>query len=297
MAVLVRLRHPGQKGTLVATEGTPPAGRSSDDAASPHERGTFDTGVAHIARVYNYWLGGTDNYAADRAAGDAAVEAYPYIAAGVRANRAFLARVVRYLAGEAGIRQFLDIGTGIPTANNTHEVAQAVASDSRVVYVDNDPIVLAHARALLASSPEGATAYLDADFRHIDEILAGARQTLDFSRPVAIMLIALLHLIDDDADPRGIVAKLVAAVPPGSYLAISHLSSDIAAAPRAQAHERLRQLMHEKQTLRSREEIAAFFTGLEMVAPGLVRIPEWRPDNEADAKSPSALWGGVARKP
>jgi len=261
------------------------------------ERPTFDTSVAHIARVYDYWLGGKDNYAADRKAGDAALEAYPYIAAGVRANRAFLARVVRYLASEAGIRQFLDIGTGIPTANNTHEVAQAIEPDSRVVYVDNDPIVLAHARALLTSSPEGATAYLDADFRDIGKILADASQTLDFSQPVAIMLIAILHLIDDEADPYGTVAKLIDAVPSGSYLAISHLSSDIeASAARSEAHDRLRQLMHEKQTLRSHEEVASFFSRLEMVEPGLVRIPEWRPDHEAEATSRSALWGGVARK-
>lgn len=159
-----------------------------------------------------------------------------------------------------------------------------------------DPIVLAHARALMISGPRGATEYIDADFRDIDEILEGSSQTLDFSRPVAIMLIAILHLIDDEADPHGIVTKLITAVPPGSYLAISHLSSDIAAAARAEATERLRQLMHEKQTLRSQEEVASFFTGLDMVEPGLVRIPEWRPNNEADAKSPSALWGGVARK-
>jgi hypothetical protein len=280
----------------MTTDGTPAAAPQPAEAASSQERPEFDTSVAHIARVYDYWLGGKDNYPADRLAGDAALEAYPYIAAGVRANRAFLARVVRYLAGEAGIRQFLDIGTGIPTANNTHEVAQAAAAESRVVYVDNDPVVLAHARKLLTGSPEGATAYIDADFRDVGEILDGARQTLDFTRPVAIMLIALLHLIDDEADPYGIVAKLVAAVPPGSYLALSHLSSDIGAAARAESHARLRQLMHEKQTLRSHDEVALFFAGLDMVEPGLVRIPEWRPDNEADAKSPSALWGGVARK-
>jgi S-adenosyl methyltransferase len=261
------------------------------------DRPAFDTSIAHIARVYDFWLGGKDNYAADRLAGQAALEAYPFIAAGVRANRAFLARVVRYLAGEAGIRQFLDIGTGIPTVNNTHEVAQAIAPDSRVVYVDNDPIVLAHARALLTSSPDGATAYLDADFRDMDKILADASETLDLSQPVGVMLIAILHLIDDEADPHASVAKLIAAVPSGSYLAISHLSSDIAAtAARTEAHDRLRELMHEKQTLRSKEEVSSFFTGLEMVEPGLVRIPEWRPENEADAKSPSALWGGVARK-
>ena len=156
--------------------------------------------------------------------------------------------------------------------------------------------MLAHARALLTSGPEGATAYIDADFRDVDEILETASETLDFSRPVAIMLIAILHLIDNEANPHAVVKKLIAAVPPGSYLAISHLSSDIAPAARAEAHERLRELMYEKQTLRSREEVASFFTGLDMVEPGLVRIPEWRPDNQADAKSPSALWGGVARK-
>ncbi len=281
----------------MTTDETSATARHPNSKGAQEQSPTFDTSVAHIARVYDYWLGGKDNYAADRKAGDAALEAYPYIAAGVRANRAFLARVVRYLAGEAGIRQFLDIGTGIPTANNTHEVAQAIAPDCRIVYVDNDPIVLAHARALLTACPEGATAYLDADFRAVDEILAGAGQTLDFSQPVGIMLIAILHLIDDDADPYRKVAKLIDAVPPGSYLAISHLSSDIeASAARSEAHDRLRQLMHEKQTLRSRDEVASFFTGLEMVEPGLVRIPEWRPDYEAEAKSRSALWGGVARK-
>jgi hypothetical protein len=282
----------------MTTDETSAMARPSTGTSNSQERPTFDTSVAHIARVYDYWLGGKDNYAADRKAGDAALEAFPYIAAGVRANRAFLARVVRYLADEAGIRQFLDIGTGIPTANNTHEVAQAVAPDSRVVYVDNDPIVLAHARALLTSSPEGVTSYLEADFRDADTILSAARETLDFSQPVAIMLIAILHLIDDEADPYATVAKLIAAVPSGSYLAISHLSSDImASAARTEAHDRLRELMHEKQTLRNREEVASFFTGLDMVEPGLVPLPQWRPDTEAEARSPTALWGGVARKP
>jgi hypothetical protein len=282
----------------VTTEETSVTADHSTTGGSSQDRPTFDTSVAHIARVYDYWLGGKDNYAADRKAGDAALRAYPYIAGGVRANRAFLARVVRYLADEGGIRQFLDIGTGVPTANNTHEVAQAIAPESRVVYVDNDPIVLAHARALLTSSPEGTTAYLDADFRDVDTILAEARQTLDFSQPVAIMLIAILHLIGDEADPHASVAKLVEAVPSGSYLAISHLSSDImASAARTEAHDRLRELMHEKQTLRDRAEVDSFFTGLEMVEPGLVPITQWQPNSEAEAKSPTALWGGVARKP
>jgi hypothetical protein len=246
--------------------------------------------------VYDYWLGGKDNYAADRAAGDAVIESYPYVVAGVRANRAFLVRTVRYLAREAGIRQFLDIGTGLPSANNTHEVAQAEDPRCRIVYVDNDPIVLTHARALLASAPEGATDYIDADISNTGLILDRAAETLDFSRPVAIMLVAVLHLVGDEADPYGIVASLAGAAAPGSYLTISHLSSDIQAAARAEATERLRQLMHEKQTLRSRDQIASFFTGLDLVEPGLVRIPQWRPDSEVVAKSPSALWGGVGRK-
>jgi hypothetical protein len=173
---------------------------------------TFDTSVAHIARVYDYWLGGKDNWPADRAAGDEAIQAYPDLVFSVRANRAFLARTVRYLAGTAGIRQFLDIGTGIPTANNTHQVAQSVAPECRVVYVDNDPVVLSHARALLA----GTSDYIDADLRNTRTILDGAARTLDFSRPVAVMLIAILHLIGDEDDPRGIVTSLMDAVPPGS---------------------------------------------------------------------------------
>ncbi len=282
---------PGEDASIA---GQHPGSDIADDQQD--ERPSFDSSVAHIARVYNYWLGGKDNYAADRAAGDAVIETYPYVVAGVRANRAFLVRTVRHLAGEAGIRQFLDIGTGIPTANNTHEVAQSVAPESRVVYVDNDPVVLAHARALLTSAPEGATDYIDADLRDVAAILRQAERALDFSRPVGVMLVAILHLIADEDDPYGLVATLMDAVPPGSYLTVSHLASDIAAMARAEATERLRLLMHEKQTLRSRSEVARFFEGLEMIEPGLVRIPEWRPDSDADAKSPSALWGGMGHK-
>ncbi|HLX50824.1 MAG TPA: SAM-dependent methyltransferase, partial [Streptosporangiaceae bacterium] len=176
-----------------------------------------------MARVYNYWLGGKDNYAADRRAAERVLEAKPDMVHGVRSNRAFLTRVVRFLAQEAGIRQFLDIGTGIPSANNTHEVAQAIAPQARVVYVDNDPIVLAHARALLTGAPEGATDYLDADLRDTASILDRAAQTLDFAQPVAIVLMAILHLIPDTDDPYRIVAQLAGAVPPGSYLALSQI--------------------------------------------------------------------------
>jgi hypothetical protein len=252
--------------------------------------------VAHIARVYDYWLGGKDNYAADRAAGDAALQAYPGLASSVRVNRAFLARVVRYLTAEAGIRQFLDIGTGIPTANNTHEVAQSVAQDSRVVYVDNDPIVLSHARALLTSDPKGATDYIDADLRDTDRILAEAARTLDFTRPVAIMLIAILHLVGDEDDPAAIVARLLDAVPPGSYLAISHVASDIEPEKMAEMRERLNRMVSQKGTYRTQAEVTSFFGGLELVPPGVVRIQEWRPDAELEAKRPAAMWGGIGYK-
>jgi hypothetical protein len=257
---------------------------------------TFDTSVAHIARVYDYWLGGKDNYAADRAAGDEALQAYPNLVFSVRANRAFLARTVRYLAGEAGIRQFLDIGTGIPTANNTHQVAQSVAPACRVVYVDNDPIVLSHARALMASGPLGACDYIDADVRDTETILAEAARTLDFSQPVAVMLIAILHLIGDEDDPSGIVAKLMGAVPPGSYLAMSHVASDIEPEKMAEMGRRLNRLLAQKATYRSHAEVERLFEGLEMVEPGVVPIPQWRSGSEVEAKTPAAMWGGVGRK-
>jgi S-adenosyl methyltransferase len=287
----------GQKGIPVTSNGTPAAGqRPGGTPSSEDEHPAFDTSVAHLARVYDYWLGGKDNYAADRRAGDEAIQAYPDMASSVRANRAFLARVVRYLAAEAGIRQFLDIGTGIPTANNTHEVAQSIAPECRVVYVDNDPIVLSHARALLTSSSEGVTAYLDADLRDTGTILAQAAQTLDFSRPVAVMLIAILHVIGDEDDPYGIVAKLTGAVPPGSYLALSQVASDIEPDKMAETRKRLNRLMHQKGTYRSHAEVARFFDGLDMVEPGVVPVPQWRPDSDIEAKRPSVMWGGVGRK-
>jgi len=260
------------------------------------DRPGFDTSVAHSARVHDYWLGGKENYAADRAAGDAVIAAYPGIVMSVRANRAFLARVARFLAAEAGIRQFLDIGTGIPSANNTHEVAQAVAPDARVVYVDYDPVVLAHARALLDSSPEGATDYIDADFRNFDAILLQAARTIDFSRPVAVMLIAVLHLIGDDDDPYGIVSALMDAVPAGSYLALSQVASDIQAEQMAEAAKRYNRMARETQRHRSHPEVARFFTGLELLPPGVVPVQQWRPLSDVEAQAKSAMWGGVARK-
>ena len=277
------------------TGGNEPEGLQQTDEA-PGDRQVIDTTVAHSARVHDYWLGGKDNYAADRAAGDAVIAAYPGIVKSVRANRAFLARVVRYLAGEAGIRQFLDIGTGIPAANNTHEVAQAVAADCRVVYVDYDPVVLAHARALLTSSERGATDYIDADLRGPEAILKQAARTLDFSRPVAVMLIAIMHLVVDQDDPYGLVGRLLAAVPPGSYLALSQVASDIEAEQMAEAAKRYNRLARETQRHRTQAEVTRFFDGLDLLPPGLVPVQKWRPDSEIEAKTKSAMWGGVGCK-
>jgi O-methyltransferase involved in polyketide biosynthesis len=257
----------------------------------------FDTSVPHVARVYDYWLGGKDNFAADREMGERTLAAYPNLVFSVRANRAFLARTVRFLAAEVGIRQFLDIGTGIPTANNTHEVAQRVAPECRIVYVDNDPIVLSHAKALLKSSPEGACAYIDADLRDPDTILAGAAKTLDFGQPVAVMLIAVMHFVGDDAQASAIINQLMAACVPGSYVAMSHAASDIDAEQMAEMIRRLNETTAEKTTLRDRAGVTRLFAGLELVEPGVIRAAEWRPDNELEAASPAALWGGVARKP
>src|SRR5215469_1757445 len=212
----------------------------------------FDTSVAHVARVYNYWLGGKAHFAADRAAGEQAIKAFPDIPLSARSNRAFLARTVRFLAGEADVRQFLDIGTGIPSANNTHEVAQSVAPASLVVYVDNDPIVLTHARALLASDPAGATDYIDADLRDPQQVLAQAGGLLDFSRPVALMLLAVLQHLDDEDAPYQIVQTLVDALAPGSYLAMSHPAKDIDAEEMAKLANVLNKRMAETVTFRDR---------------------------------------------
>jgi hypothetical protein len=257
----------------------------------------FDTSVPHIARVYDYWLGGRDNFAADRAMGERTLQAYPNLVYSVRANRAFLARTVRFLVREAGIRQILDIGTGIPTASNTHEVAQNIAPEARIVYVDNDPVVLSHAKALLKSTPEGACAYIDADLRDPETILAGAADTLDFGQPVAVMLIAVMHFVGDDAEASAIMSRLTTACVPGSYVTLSHAASDIDAAQMAEMVRRLNEATAEKTTLRDRAGVTRLFDGLELVEPGVIRAAEWRPDTELEAASPAALWGGVARKP
>jgi hypothetical protein len=260
------------------------------------EQVDFDTSVAHIARVYDYWLGGKDNFEADRTAGEEALAAYPDLVSSVRANRAFLARGVRFLAAEAGVRQFLDIGTGIPSANNTHEVAQSVAPQSRVVYVDNDPIVLAHARALLVGHPAGTTDYLDADLRETEKILDHARGLLDFSQPVAVMLVAVLHLIGPEDHPYSIVSELMDAVPSGSYLLLSHVASDIEPERMAEMGKRLNRLLAQKGYYRSQAEVTQFFTGLELLEPGVVPVQHWRQDSEIEGARRAAMWGGVARK-
>ena len=256
----------------------------------------IDTSVAHSARVHDYWLGGGDNFAADRAAGDAVMAAYPGIVESVRANRAFLARVVRFLAAESGITQFLDIGTGIPAANNTHEVAQAATPEARVVYVDYDPVVLQHARGLLTSAAPGTVDYVDADLRDTGNILRVAARTLDFTRPVAIMLIAVMHLIVDVDDPYGIVGRLKAAMAPGSYLALSQVASDIETEQVAEARRRYNSLARETQRHRTQAEVTSFFDGLHLVEPGVVPVQRWRPDSDLAAQTKSTMWGGVARR-
>ena len=257
----------------------------------------LDTRHAHSARVYDYWLGGKDNFAADREAAEQAIAANPGIVADVRANRGFLVRAVRHLAADCGVRQFLDIGTGLPTASNTHEVAQAVAPDARIVYADNDPMVLMHAQALLSSTPQGATAYLEADLRDPSGIVQAASRTLDFGEPVALMLLIILHLIPDADDPYAIVARLMAALPGGSYLVLAHPASDIRAAAMAEMTKRVNQRMAgPAATMRDRAAISRFFDGLDLLEPGVVLPQQWRPEPGVHSPSQVTAWCGVARK-
>jgi hypothetical protein len=268
---------------------------------SDTDRYTFDTTVAHPARRYDYWLGGKDNFASDRESGDAIAGAFPSIRFAVRENRAFLKRTIEYLVREAGIRQFLDIGTGLPTADNTHEVAQTVAPESRIVYVDNDPIVLAHARALLTSAPEGMTAYIDADLRDPRRILNDPElhMTLDVNEPIALVMLAILHFIDDTEDPYAIVRQLVDAMPSGSYLVMSHATYD--PMPRAVVTRLKAAIANtgEKGGPRDLESFARFFRGLELVEPGVVSLGEWRPVPGVVPPDPAevGMYGAVARIP
>jgi hypothetical protein len=257
----------------------------------------IDTSVAHPARRYDYWLGGRDNFAADRESGDAIAAAFPAIRTAVLENRRFLHRAVSFLAATAGVRQFLDIGTGIPTSPNVHEIAQSAAAAARVVYVDNDPVVLAHAPALLTGSAEGATAYVDADLRQPDRILddADLRATLDLSMPVALMLVATMHFIPDQDDPYGIVGTLLDALPRGSYLVMSHATGDHLA-PELVAE--ITAGRHGSGRLRTRAEFTRFFAGLELVEPGIVSVARWRAENEPQPRPTDAdtsVYAGVAR--
>jgi len=275
-------------------------------SAGPDEPGhravDLQTGQPHPARVYDYLLGGKDNFAADRAAAEAGLQANPNSRIPPRENRAFLGRAVRYLAGEAGISQFLDIGTGIPTSPNVHEIAQGIEPRARIVYVDNDPIVLAQARALLTTGPEGRTAYIDADLRDIDAILGSAdlQRTLDLSKPVGLLLIAVMHFIPDEDDPWTLAARLLAALPSGSYLALSHLTGDFDPAAWAGVVAVYRRSGVTMQ-VRPKPDVERFFAGLDPIDPGVVSLPQWHPDPSDVGRPPSdaavSVYGGVARKP
>ena len=275
-------------------------GSSTDEGRSelPPE---IDTSRPHPARMYDYYLGGKNHFAADREVAAKLLAAVPSVRTGARENRAFLGRAVRFLAAEAGIRQFLDVGTGLPTAENVHEVAQSVAPSSRVVYVDNDPLVLAHARALLTSSPDGRTAYIQADLRDPEAILGNpvTREVLDFSQPIALMLVAILHLFPDEFAPEAVLATLIDALPPGSYVAASHLTTehDPAATSAGQAAMQGAGIAMQK---RDADEFASLvFSGLDLVPPGVVLVSEWRPEDAGPRPLPSEVncYGAVGRKP
>jgi O-methyltransferase involved in polyketide biosynthesis len=261
----------------------------------------IDTTVSHSARVWDYWLGGKENYPVDREVGDRIAERFPEIVEHARMDRVFLGRSVRYMAGEAGIRQFLDIGTGLPTADNTHEVAQRVAPDSRIVYVDNDPLVLAHARALLTSTPEGATDYVDIDMHDPDKIIEAAARTLDFDRPVAVTMLGVLWHIVDDAEAQAVVDHYMDAVPSGSHLAIAHPTIEATGERMAEAIRQWNEFGKPPGIHRTPAQIAAFFDRLELVEPGVVSCTRWRPSrtNEAALGEPKEvdLFCAVGRKP
>ena len=253
------------------------------------------TDIAHSARIYDYFIGGKDNFPVDREAAEQVLTLRPSLALAAQANRRFMCRAVDHVAAQ-GVRQFLDLGTGIPTSPNTHEVAQAALPDARVVYVDNDPMVLAHARALLVSAPQGRTAYIDADIREPEKILDTAAEVLDFTQPVGVILMAVLQFVPDEDGPHEIVRRLMEAVPRGSYLVISHPAADLQAVAMAGMATRLNQLMVQRVKPRRKDEVTAFFDGLSLVDPGVIRCPEWRPECPEDAAGKSTMWGGVAVK-
>jgi len=271
----------------------------AEDAVAPvRPVPEVDTTVSHSARIWNYWLGGKDNYAVDRIAGDKVAEMLPIIVTQARADRAFLGRAIRYLAGDEGVRQFLDIGTGLPTADNTHEVAQRVAPECRIVYADNDPLVLVHARALLTSTSAGSCDYIEGDLRDPDKILAEASRTLDLSKPVGLMLLGVLHHIPDTDEAYSVVGRLVAALPPGSFLTINHSTSAVSGEAMEDAVRHWNRVGTPSMTLRTPEQVRHFFDGLDLLPPGVVSCSRWRPEPSG---SPEPVevdeFCGVARKP
>ncbi|WP_236048091.1 SAM-dependent methyltransferase [Paractinoplanes ovalisporus] len=263
-------------------------GAVTDDLAS-----RLNVEVPHSARVWNYWLGGKDNFAPDRAVGDQVKAVFPEIVDAARQTRAFLGRAVTFLAAEQGVRQFLDVGTGLPTVDNTHEVAQRVAPTAKIVYVDNDPLVLSHARALLTSTDEGVTTYIDKDLKDARAVIAEARRTLDFSQPIALMMLGVMGHVESPAEARDVVRGLVAELPSGSFLA---MSDGTATSERViESHRQYNESGAVPYHLRSVEDFTAFFDGLALVEPGIVPIPEWRPAD--DTKIVVDGYAGVARKP
>jgi S-adenosyl methyltransferase len=261
----------------------------------------IDTSRPHSARMYDYFIGGKNHFAADRKTAKEVLRHSPYVNVAARENRAFLGRVVRYLAAEAGVTQFLDIGTGLPTTNNVHEVAQRVTPSARIVYVDNDPLVLAHARALLTSAPEGRTAYIQADFRDPEGILSdpATREVLDFGKPIALMLVAILHFTPDDYRPAEVIATLLDALPSGSYVVASHLTTEYDEEATSAGEQVMRGAGIDMQKRESGEFAKLAFSGLELVPPGVVLVSEWRPDGTGPSPAPHEVncYGGVARKP
>ncbi|MFE7274368.1 SAM-dependent methyltransferase [Streptomyces sp. NPDC057623] len=256
----------------------------------------IDTSVPHSARIWNYWLGGKDNYPVDEAAGDAYTAVFPGIVTIARSSRAFLGRSIRYLVTEAGVRQFLDVGTGLPTVDNTHEVAQRLAPESKIVYVDNDPLVLAHARALLTSTPEGVTAYEDLSLYEPEKILQAASRTLDLSRPTALILSGILGHVADYEQARGIVRGLLAGLPSGSYLSLNEGSRGTDPAYE-QAQDAYNETGAVPYFLRPVDQIAAYFEGLDLVEPGLVSVPLWHPEPGGEEPLPIGQHGALGRKP
>ena len=266
----------------------------ADDTAAAHDRvqaPPLDTSVPQTARIWNYWLGGKDNFEVDRQVGDEIRKAFPDIVDNARASRGFLVRAVSHVARDAGIRQFLDVGTGLPTADNTHEIAQRIAPESRIVYVDFDPLVLVHARALLTSSPEGVTDYIDADGRDSARVLAEAARTLDFSRPVALIMSGILGHVTDDDEALTMVREYVGALAPGSYFIALDGSHSI---EHGQAEKIWNEQANPPYVLRGHEQFARFFDGLELVEPGVVSAPKWRPES-GDARHLDVVCG-VGRK-